>query len=164
VDTEFHQGSSIPLPGHPESFQIGGKPSKMFVNVPTARQIVVIDLEKKSVVDTWKLHATEDNFPMALDEKNNVLFVGCRRPAKLLGLDTQSGHILFELPIDTDPDDIFIDVQLHRIYVSCGAGFIDVFEQSAEAKYQLAAKIPTAAGARTSLLVPEMQQLFLAVA
>jgi len=31
------------------------------------------------------------NFPMALDEAKHRLFIGCRRPAKVLVYDTTSG-------------------------------------------------------------------------
>lgn len=163
MDISFRRLGNIRLPGHPESFQLEKSTRRMFVNVPTARQIVVVDLEKQTITDTWKLHDAEGNFPMALDEKNQVLFVGCRRPARLLGLDTQSGRILHNLPIDADPDDICVDAERHRVYVSCGAGFLDVFAQTLSAGYRPIARIPTGAGARTSLFVPEMQQLFLAV-
>jgi hypothetical protein len=47
------------------------------------------------------------------------------------------------------------------VLVSCGAGFIDVF--SADAAPKRVAKLPTAAGARTCLYVPDLQKLFLAV-
>jgi hypothetical protein len=46
--------------------------------------------------------------------------------------------------------------------VSCGAGYIDVFEIYGSA-YRRIARIPTATGARTSLFVPEMDRLFVAV-
>ena len=49
-----------------------------------------------------------------------------------------------------------------RVYVSCGAGFLDVFE-TGEAGYRRIDRIRTVPGTRTSLFVPELDRLFLAV-
>jgi hypothetical protein len=46
--------------------------------------------------------------------------------------------------------------------VSCGEGFLDVFEALGD-RYVRIEHIATAAGARTSLFVPELDRLFLAV-
>jgi len=48
------------------------------------------------------------------------------------------------------------------MYVSCGDGFIDVLEP-AETSYRHLARVPTVSGARTSLFVPELDRLFVAV-
>jgi hypothetical protein len=45
--------------------------------------------------------------------------------------------------------------------VSCGAGFLDVFEPKGES-YRRVARMPTISGARTSLFVPELDRLLLA--
>jgi hypothetical protein len=57
---------------------------------------------------------------------------------------------------------MFVDRKLNRIYVTCGAGFIDVFTAD-DAKYSRVARVPTVAGARTGLFVPEMDRLLLGV-
>src|SRR5215207_1339193 len=80
--------SDITLSGHPESFQLEESGQRIFVNVPTAGHIAVVDRDKGSVVETWPLSNVAENFPMALDETNHRLFVGTRSPAKLLVLDT----------------------------------------------------------------------------
>jgi hypothetical protein len=61
-----------------------------------------------------------------------------------------------------DSDDIFVDAKRRRVYVSCGDGFLDVFDTQG-GTYRRLAHIPTLAGARTSLFVPEMDRLLLAV-
>ncbi|HEY3127832.1 MAG TPA: hypothetical protein VGL91_00090 [Acidobacteriota bacterium] len=152
----------IKLEGHPESFQLETSGRKIFVNVPTRQHIAVVDREKHAVVAKWPVSA-QANFPMALDERNQRLFIGCRHPAKLLVLDAQSGKMISELTIPGDTDDLFYDASRRRIYVSCGEGFLAVLEQKDANHYQPSGKIPTAPGARTSLFVPEMSHLYLAV-
>jgi hypothetical protein len=102
---------------------------------------------------------------MALDESNRRLFVGTRDPPKLLVFDTGSGKVISILDIAKDPDDIFYDAANKRIYVSCGEGFINVFQQQQKNanQYNAIANISTAPGARTSLLVPELNRLYIAV-
>jgi len=100
---------------------------------------------------------------MAIDEATHLLLVGVREPSELIGFDTQSGRDVITVPVDGDLDDIYIDSQRRRIYVSCGSGYLDVLERTDSGHYQSIKKIPTAPGARTSLFVPEMQRLFLAV-
>jgi hypothetical protein len=62
-----------------------------------------------------------------------------------------------------DADDVFYDAARKRVYISGGEGFIDVFAQSNPDHYQPTGRIPTAGGARTSLFVPELNRLYLAV-
>ena len=46
--------------------------------------------------------------------------------------------------------------------MSCGEGVVDVLEP-VEAGYRRLARVPTVPGARTSLLVPELDRLFVSV-
>jgi hypothetical protein len=71
--------AEIPLDGHPESFQLEQRGNRIFVNVPTAGEIEVLDREKLIVLAKWKLTVAAGNFPMTLDETDQRLFVGCRR-------------------------------------------------------------------------------------
>src|SRR3954454_12142258 len=72
------QLASIPLDGHPESFQISKKQNRLFINVPDANEIEVADLSSRSIIAKWKNTNASSNFPMALDENNDHLFIGCR--------------------------------------------------------------------------------------
>ena len=164
--TTFRLVTEIKLSGHPESFQIDKTAKKIFVNVPDEEQIEIIDLNKNVVTDKWKMIpiaiGTKSNFPMALDETNHRLFIGCRHPAKLLIIDTQTGKTISSFSIDSDTDDIFYNSTTKEIYVSCGGGYIDVFKQTDAKTYTANGKIPTRSGARTSLFIPALNQLIVA--
>lgn len=155
--------ADIPLDGHPESFQMESRGKRIFVNVPTARQIKVVDREKRVVVATWPVDQAEQNFPMALDEAHHRLLVGCRKPARLLVVDTESGKPVASLPCVGDTDDLFCDAKSRRVYVSGGEGAISVFDQTDADHYRPMATMRTAPGARTSLFVPASGCLYLAV-
>ncbi len=153
----------VTLPGHPESFQLERSSSRIFVNVPSANQIAVIDRAAMKVIATWPVTGARANFPMALDEANHRLFIGCRQPAKVLVVDTGSGREVGSFEIVGDTDDLFYDNVRKRLYVSGGEGYLDVFQQQDGNRFARVARVATAAGARTSLYVPEQNRLYLAV-
>jgi DNA-binding beta-propeller fold protein YncE len=157
------QIGSIKLSAHPEAFELEKNYKRIFVNVPNSRHVAVIDRDKSEVVATWKTDLAFANFPMALDEVNHSLFIGCRMPSKLVVLNTESGDVAAKIDISGDPDDVFYDSKRHRIYAICGAGKIDIIEQTDANNYKALTKIDTAEGARTGLFVPERDILLVAV-
>jgi len=153
----------IKLPAHPEAFVLEQTGARIFVNIPKTKQVAVIDRKKREVIAQWPVTKAAANYPMSLDESHHRLFLGCRRPARILVLDTGSGKTVTEFECAGDTDDVFYDAKNKRVYVSGGEGFISVFAQLDADKYQQIAKIPTAPGARTSLFVPALGRLYLAV-
>src|SRR5262249_51690852 len=147
----------------PESFQLEREGTRVFVNVPSARQIAVVDRASMKVISTWPVSTAAANYPMALDEANHRVFIGCRRPAKVLVFDTGSGKETSAFDIVGDTDDLFYDAARKRVYVTGVEGFIDVVQDQGGDKFSRIARIPTAAGARTSLFVAEQGRLYLAV-
>jgi hypothetical protein len=85
-----------------------------------------------------------------------------RSPATLGVLSMKDGSLVANLPICGDADDLFVDAKRNRVYASCGDGVLDVLGAEGNA-YRHIARIPTVSGARTSLFVPELDRLFLAV-
>lgn len=150
----------IRLKAHPESFQIDG--DRAFVNVPDARLIEVADIAKGEVIGAWPTQRNHSNFPMAIDREAHRLFVVFRSPTLLVVMSAADGSVIDSLDTCGDADDVFVDAKRHRIYVTCGAGAIDMFEERA-GSYQRIGQIPTVAGARTSLFIAEMDRLFVAV-
>jgi DNA-binding beta-propeller fold protein YncE len=154
--------TEIRLPGHPESFQLEHGGPRIFVNVPDAHQITVVDRATGQQVASWSIADADANFPMALDEADGRLLTVYREPALLAVFDTRSGTPVARLPACGDTDDVFFDAKRQRVYLSCGAGFLDVIQQRTDT-YENLARIPTIAGARTALFVPERDRLYLAV-
>jgi hypothetical protein len=157
------QVGSIKLSAHPEAFQLEKNGSRIFVNVPNSRHVAVIDRDKGEVVAEWKTDLAFANFPMALDEANHRLFVGCRLPSKLVVLNTDLGDVVAKVDISGDTDDVFYDSKRHRIYAICGAGKINILDQIDPNTYAVSTKIDTTDGARTGLFVPERHALFVAI-
>ena len=161
--TDGKQLSSIKLSAHPEAFELEKNGQRIFVNVPNARHVAVVDRDKGQVVTTWKTDLAFANFPMALDETNRRLFVGCRLPSRLVVLNTSSGEVVAKIEISSDADELFYDPKRHRIYAVCGEGKIDLIDQLNPNSYRSSARVETAIGARTGLFVPERDELFVAI-
>ncbi len=163
VDPKGATLATVRLAAHPESFQIETNGPRIFVNVPRARQIAVVDRSEGVVTATWGTGDSSANFPMALDEANGRLFVVCRTPPRLLVVRTDSGRVAAELPTVGDADDVFFDRSVRRVYVSGGEGAIVVYRQDDPDHYRQAARLDTAEGARTTFFSPDLRELFLAV-
>jgi DNA-binding beta-propeller fold protein YncE len=153
----------IKLDGHPESFQLEKSGPRIFVNVPSAGHIAVVDRKRREVVARWPLGGDGANFPMALDEANSRLFVACRKPPVLLVIDTRSGKTTARLDSPGDADDLWYDAAGKSLYVSGGEGVVGVIEQRGPDQYGTPNKIPSPAGARTSYWAPDLHRLYLAV-
>ena len=152
----------IPLRAHPEGFQLAGSRNRIFVNLPDARQIAVVDTAAAKVAASWTLTGGGANFPMAIDDRGARVLVVARSPARLVAFAMNDGSVIAQSDTCRDADDVFFDAKRARIYVSCGDGYIDVLEQRGIG-YQRIAHIQTAPGARTSLFSCDLDRLFLAV-
>ena len=156
------RGRDIALPGHPESFELERGGNRLFVNVPSAHAVVVVDRLARHAVARWETPGTRDNYPMAFDEADARLFVGARSPPTLLVYDAETGNVVARLPVGRDADDVFFDARRKRVYVICGEGRLDVIRQAAPNRYAAEASIATASGARTGLFVADENRLYVA--
>jgi len=152
----------MPFDGHPESFQLSKQQNKIYVNVPDADETEVADLSTKTVIAKWQNKGASSNFPMALDEANNRLFIGYRSPANLRVMNTRTGENIFSIACSGDADDIFYDMADSLVFVSAGKGVIDVFRTS-ERELRYINQVTTSSGARTSLLLNSEKKFLLAV-
>lgn len=152
------------LAAHPEGFALESKGARAFVNLPAERGVAVVDRAKQEQVAFWPVESAQANYPIALAEEEQQLFVGCRNPGRLLVLDTRTGKELAALELAGDVDDLWLDRERGRLYASCGEGRLDVFARAQpEGRWQRLASVETRKGARTSLFSAARKQLFLAV-
>lgn len=144
----------VALTAHPESFQLDRESNRIYVNSPKEQTLIVLDRISGKRIATWQT-GNGSNFPLAINNAASQVLVVFRNPARLVS----NGTPVTSVEACGDADDMFIDAKRGRIYVSCGEGFIDVFDAN---RYQLVERIPTLKGARTSLFVPEIDRLFAA--
>jgi len=161
-DTEGHAQGNIKLGGHPASIALESGGPRVFVNETSDRRIDVVDREKKTFVAKWPVNLALQCAPMTLDEVRHRLLLGCAKPARLLVFDMVAGKFIAGMQVAEDPGSVSYDPARKRIYVS-GDGEVTVVEQSDADHYRVIQRMKTAADARTSLFVPETNQLLVAV-
>jgi DNA-binding beta-propeller fold protein YncE len=154
--------ANIPLKAHPESFRLDPSSARIYVNVPDAHEIAVIDRSRNRQIASWAEDNPRENFPLALEESGQRLLAVFRNPAELVVFGTNDGRRVASLDTCRDADDLFIDSKRDRIYVICGEGAIDVFSVQGD-RYARLDRVLTVPGARTGLYVPELDRLFVAV-
>jgi DNA-binding beta-propeller fold protein YncE len=163
VNSVGEKVGAIELKTHPESFQLEETGDRVYVNMPKQLGVCVIDRQKRVVITKWGLGLLLANYPMALDEADKRLFVGCRLPARLVVLDANSGRIISSLASVGDADDVFCDSKRHFIYVIGGEGVVEIFSQHDPEHYESVEKELTAPGARTGFFAPSADHLYVAV-
>jgi len=164
IDPEKMQKiSDIKLDAHPESFQLEKNGNRIFINLPDAHEVAVADRGKGAVIAKWPMKDPSANFPMALDENQKRVFIGCRKPARLVALDMDLGKNIAAIPCVGDTDDLFYDAAQNCIYISGGEGAITVIKQLDADHYKSIETIKTAKGARTSFFSADLKSLYLAV-
>jgi hypothetical protein len=153
----------ISLPDKPQGIAVEQNGSRIFANMPTLKQVAVMDRERRTLLQTWPLGDAEGNTPLGLDEAGHRLFVGTRHPAQLVVLDTAAGKTIAKVDTNRDADDLFYDPAGKHIYISCGEGFVDVVEQRDADHYRMLARVSTVAGARTSTFSGQLKRFYLGV-
>jgi hypothetical protein len=153
----------LKLPAKPQGFVVQEEGARIYANTPGANQVTVLDRSTGTVVAEWKLTEAQSNYPIALDEKNHRLFVGCRRPARLLVFDTASGKTVASIETGGDADDMSFDPDAKRVYLACGDGVITTVQEIDADRYRKLPDTPTAEGARNALFVPKLATLYVAV-
>src|SRR5262249_40488851 len=125
---------------------------QIFVNLPNVGSIVVLGKQGEGPRATWSTANDQGNFAMTLDEESRSVVVVYRSPPKLSVRDMRDGAVIADRDTCGDVDDVFVDAKRQRFYVTCGEGFIDLF--NARADYAHLERIATRRGARTLRFSP----------
>jgi len=136
--------------------------SRVFVNVAGRNEIAVLDKKTGKVLATWPVKEGQNNSAIDLDEKNKRLFIITRKPFKFVVVNTDDGQSVASFDAPGRTNGLVFDAANRRIYAS-GDDYIGVFAQEDADHYKEIARVPSEKGAKTSYLVPELGQLYLAV-
>ena len=155
--------ATIKLPGRAEGFQLETKRPRLYLNTVDPTRLVAVDTDKNEVLHRYPLKLAERAYPMALDEANQRVFIGCRNKPSVVVVDSESGKEVASIAIPADIDDLFYDAKNKRLYASCGAGFLAVIRQRDANHYETLEKIATVKMARTCFFDPTGERLYLIV-
>ena len=165
IDTKSfkHIGDVEGLPGSSsEGMVIDRAGKKLYVNLTGTDEIGVVDLNTRQLVAKWALPDAHAAHAMVLDEPNHRLFIATRKPAQFIVFNTDTGKVVASLPCVGVNSDMSFDVARKQIYVT-GSETASVFEQRDADHYEHIAEVPTAYRAKSSIFVPELKRLYVAV-
>jgi hypothetical protein len=152
--------AKVDLGGKPEFLAADGN-GKAFINLADKDQVAVVDTKTMKVVDKWSTAPGGTPVGMAMDVAKRRLFIGCRKPQKLIIMDADNGKVLADLPIGVGVDAVKFDGD---IFASCGDGTLTVVRESPPGKFQIVQTVQTPRGARTMGVDPASRTLYLPTA
>jgi len=136
----------IALGGAPE-FLAADDAGKVYVNLKDKDVVAVVDLKTRKVIARWPVSPGGSPVGMAINTKGHTLFIGCRKPQKMIVMSTENGRVLNDLSIGSGVD--ATSVRGSEAFASCGDGTLAVISQSSDGKYEVAQSVQTARGAKT---------------
>ncbi len=151
----------IELGGEPEFLTSDGA-GKVYVNLMNKNEVAVVDIRARKVIARWPVTPGGAPVGMALDKARHRLFIGCRKPQKLIVMSTGDGRILSGLPIGESVDAIQLD--RGQAFASCRDGSLAVAAETAPGKFAIVQTVKTPPGARTMGLDPLAHKLYLPTA
>ncbi len=164
IDTKtFKQVGEIVLPGNEsEAMAIDKEGKKMYVSLRATNEVGVVDLGTRKGVARWPIPGASTANSLVLDEATHRVFIATRKPPKFFVFDIDTGKVVTSLPCAPLHDDMWFDRASKRIYVT-GSETTTVFEQKDADHYTHLADDPTGFRAKTSILVPELNRIYIAV-
>lgn len=136
----------IDLGGSPEFLAADGK-GKAYINIMDKNEVAVVDLKARKVIARWPVAPGGAPVGMSMDTKNHRLFIGCRKPAKLIVMSADDGKVLADLPIGQGVDATKLDGS--QAFASCRDGSLAVAAETSPGKFEIIETVKTPEGART---------------
>jgi len=155
---------TIDLGGAPEQAASDGR-GHVYIDVEDKNNVAVVDAKTLTVTAHYDL-AGKGGTPagLALDAKNNILFVCCRNPHTAVVMAADSGKILATLPIGSGVDAASFNPNTMEAFSSQGDGTLTVIKENSPTEFVVEQTVQTKQGAKTSTLDTKTNQIFLITA
>jgi DNA-binding beta-propeller fold protein YncE len=147
---------------HVEAMAIESGGPRLFINLTDKNRLAVVDRRTGKVSAEWPIREAQQNAPIAYDPKTRRLFVVTRQPGKLVVVNADSGATVAAFKAPERTDQVVWDPANRRVYVAGGEGYISVVEQDDADHYREVAKVKSLAGAKTAILDPGQNRLWVA--
>jgi DNA-binding beta-propeller fold protein YncE len=151
----------IVLGGSPEFLAADGK-GKVFVNLMDKNEVAVVDMKVRKVVARWPVAPGGAPVGMSIDTQKGRLFIGCRKPQKMIVMSTTDGKVLADLPIGAGVDATKFDGG--QAFASCRDGSLAVAKETSPGKFEIEQVVKTPIGARTMGLDPAKHTIYMPTA
>jgi DNA-binding beta-propeller fold protein YncE len=152
--------AAVELGGKPEFLTTDGQ-GKAYINLVDKDQVAVVDTKTMKVVNKWPTTPGGSPVGMSMDLARRRLFIGCRKPQKLVVMGADDGKVLADLAIGAGVDATKFDGDA---FASCGDGTLTVARETARGKFQVVQTVQTPRGARTMGIDPTTHTVYLPTA
>lgn len=139
---------SIALGGKPE-FACTDDAGFIYNNLEDKNEVVVIDVKSYKVVKQYSLGQDKAPTGIAIDLKNNRLFVACEETSNMVVLDKITGKRVATVAIGGKCDGLTYEKDLHLVITSNGEGTASVIRQDNADSYALIQTVKTHPGLKT---------------
>jgi outer membrane protein assembly factor BamB len=153
--------AAVHLGAKPE-FLVADGLGKVFINLVDKNQVVVVDTNTMKVLDKWPTAPGGAPVGMSMDRDHRRLFVGCRKPQKLIVMSADDGKVLADLPIGAGVDATVFDNGY--IFASCRDGSLAIARETSPGKFDIVQNLKTRLGAKTMAIDPTTHTAFLPTA
>lgn len=160
ADPKTAKINAIELGGKPE-FLASDEAGKAYVNLEDKDQIAVVDLKAQTVLAHWPVAPGGSPVGLAIDAAKHRLFVGCRKPQKLLVMSTDDGKVIADLPIAGGVDATKFDGR--QAFASTREGKLSVAGEE-KGKWEIVQTVTTGLGTKTMDVDAAAHKLYLPTA
>ncbi len=148
---------------HVEALTLDKGGNRLFINLTQTNNLAVVDRKKMKLIAVWPVPPAQQNAMVAFDAAQHRLYVVCRKPGMVVVMNSDTGKVVTTQPAPLRADQELYDPAVHRLYVPGGEGYVGVYDTSDPNHLRGVAKVPSAPGAKTGILLPKMHRMFLAV-
>lgn len=140
---------TIDLGGAPEQAVSDGA-GRIFVDLEDKNAVAVVDAKAMKLVKTYSLEGKGGTCAgLAMDVKNQVLFVACREPQNMVMLDAKTGKVIAALPIGRGTDGAGFNPKTMQAFSSQGDGTLTIIKEKSPTSFEVEQTLKTMPGAKT---------------
>lgn len=150
----------VQLGGAPEFLAADGK-GKAYINLEDKDTVAVVDLQSRKVLARWPVAPGGQPVGMAMDVKAHRLFIGCRKPQKMIVMNSDNGKVEASLPIGVGVD--ATKIMDGKAFASCRDGSLTAAGEKG-GKFEVEQVVKTPDGARTMGVDEMSHQIYLPTA
>ena len=147
---------------HVEAMAIEKGGDRIFINLAQTNKLAVVNRKTMKEIAEWPVPPAKANAMVAFDEASKRLYVVCRDPGMVVVMNSDTGAVVSTAPAPLRADEVMLDLPSHRFYVPGGEGYIGVYDTSNPDSIKMIGKVPSAYGAKTGILLPDMKKMIIA--
>lgn len=155
---------TIDLGGAPEQAVTDGK-GHIYVDIEDKDNVAVIDAKTMTVTGHYDLAGKGGTCAgLAMDVKNQILFVACRKPQTMVIMSAKDGKILETLPLGAGTDGAVFNPKTMEAFSSQGDGTVTVIKENSPTSFVVEQTVTTPVRAKTLTLDSKTEHILLITA